>query len=154
MPTHVRTQIRHLVRNTLAAQLNPNDYVIYTSRRNSKNVTGGVAVIDIRCSNDQVRDEEVQYTDGPVDIRVASIYIRLARTGYGDTLDDQLDADEVLINGHIMDADWSSLCEEPPKPVQFNFASDGSGEQDYVEIVMRYDFEYRVLRSDPTTPVP
>lgn len=150
---HVRTQIRHRVRNALRAGLDDAAYDVDASRKSARNQRYPVTDVNIKVLNDQVRELETMYGSIPTDIHVMSLYIRVSRTGNGDTLDDLLDEDEIKINTIIMTLDWLDLCEEDPKPVQTNFTSDGDGEKDFAELVLRYDFEYRVSRNDLETPV-
>ena len=141
--SHVRTQIRARF-STLLAALGAT-YEVTASRKRPKNIDHGIALVNIRCLNDQTQAREVQ---SDLRIRIASVYVRIQRSGSGDALDDTLDADEVAVVDAILGAEWADLLEEPPELLQTNFSDDGAGELDIAEIVMRFDCEYRVDRTD------
>jgi hypothetical protein len=146
---HVRTQIRHRVRDTLDAGL-PATYLVAASRKARRNATPDDAHVNIRVLNDQGREIETQ---GSERIRVASVYIGVVRQGTGDALDDALDADEVIINDLIYSVSWDDLLEFLPMLMQVNFTESGEGEKDTSQIVLRYDMEYRVDYDDLETVV-
>lgn len=146
---HVRTQIRHRFRDVLDAAL-PSSYVIYGGRKRARNDTGQ-ALVNIVSLNDQ---QSLPETQGDARIRTASIYVRVQRSGVGDALDDQLDADEVAVTEAIMAADWSDLLEELPESVQTNSSDSGEAGRDVSEVVIRFDCEYRIDRFDLETAIP
>ena len=82
-------------------------------------------------------------------IHVPSLYIRVQRSASEETLDDELDQDEVLIVKAVSEYDWSHLLEEEPELVQTNFSDDGSTGRILGAIVLRYDLEYRINKHDP-----
>lgn len=146
---HVRTQIRHRFRDVLDAALS-SSYVIYGGRKRARNDTGQ-ALVNIVSLNDQ---QSLPETQGDARIRTASIYVRVQRSGVGDALDDQLDADEVAVTEAIMAADWSDLLEELPESVQTNSSDSGEAGRDVSEVVIRFDCEYRIDRFDLETAIP
>lgn len=146
---HLRKQIRDRFATVLAAGL-PSNYDVYTMRSYALNHDTTRAVIDIKCLNDQVRQREVM---SDVRVRVASFYIRVQRGETEETLDDTLDADEVLITDLIEAEDWSDLLEEDPELLQVNFSDDSTGEYVIGSMIMRYDCEYHIDKADPETRV-
>lgn len=146
--THIRTQIRHRFRDILADGL-PTGYVVAASRKGSRNDTGA-ALVNVLSLNDQQGQIE---TMGDARVRTASIYVRVQRSGIGDALDDALDADEVLINGLVLAADWDDLLEAPPENTQVNSSDSGDAGRDVSELVIRFDCEYRLDRHDLETPI-
>lgn len=146
---HVRTQIRNVVVSELANGLGV-DYVVFSSRHFDRNHIDGKALVDIKISNDQTMERD---TMNDARVHVASLYIRVQRDGDDASLDNDLDADEVKIVNLIDAYDWSSLLEEPPELVQVNFSDDAGTEQAIGAIVMRYDMEYRINKSDPETVI-
>jgi hypothetical protein len=147
---HVRTQLRNAVRQALIDGLPSSEYSVFASRKTMRNVDSK-ALVDMRFLNDQVRQQE---TMGDIYIRVASLYIRVQRVGQESTIDNILDQDEVLITAAMEDFNWADVLEEPPELVQVNFSDDSPGGEALAMIVLRYDMEYRIDKSDPETPVP
>jgi hypothetical protein len=149
MPDHVRTQIRHTVRDILAAQL-PSGYVVPSASRKAARNATILATVDITASNDQTEQRQVQ---GNVLDRTLSLYVRVGRIATGDALDDLLDQDEVRVHNIIMSHDWSMLLADEPVPMQTNFSTSGDGEKDTGVLVTRFDFLYRVSTDDLTVAI-
>lgn len=142
---HVRTQIRDTMASVLTAALGTG-YRVYASRKYPQNL-GAKALIDMRFLNENVD----QTTMGDERTRTASLYIRCHRGATEATIDDMLDADEVVIHDAIMAHDWSGLLEEQPELMQVNFSDDAGGGVPIGAIVLRFDLEYRVTQSDLET---
>lgn len=147
---HVRTQIRAAFKAALDGALGAG-YVVYASRKFAWNHVEGVALVDMRFLNDQTQDRE---TMSGARAHTASLYVRVQRAADEDTLDNDLDQDEVRVIAAIEAVDWSSLLEEDPELVQVNFSDDGDGGRAMGAIVLRYDLEYRIEKSDPETVIP
>lgn len=142
---HVRSQIRDAMAAVLTAALGTG-YRVYASRKYPQNL-GTKALIDMRFLNENIEET----TMGDDRTRKASLYIRCHRGATEVTIDNLLDADEVLIHDAIMDYDWSALLEEQPELVQVNFSDDASGGTPIGAIVLRFDLEYRVSKFDLET---
>lgn len=150
--SHVRTQIRTEFKSVLDAALPSADYRIFASRKSAINHKATKATVDMRYLNDQTRIAETMGDSGDeARIHVPSLYIRVQRSASEETLDDELDADEVLIVKAIAAHDWSGFLEETPELVQVNFSDDGSTGKILGAIVLRYDLEYRINKHDPET---
>lgn len=149
MMAHMRKQIRDRFKSVLEAALPSTDYTVYAARHYARNHTPGVAIVDMRFLNDQQQEIE---TLGDDRVRIGSLYIRVQRSAEESALDDALDADDVLITSVIMDADWSDLLEQEPEQLQTNFADDAQGAA-IGALVMRFDVEYRINKSDPETRI-
>lgn len=146
---HVRTQIRTAMKAALDAEL-PANYTTFASRKSAINHVPDRAIVDIQFLNDQTRVEEVL---GDARIHIASLYVRVQRSAPEEDLDSLFDADEVAILAAIETHDWSPLLEEPPELLQANFADDGSAGHVVGALVLRFDVEYRIYRSDPETAI-
>lgn len=138
--SHVRTQIRQAVANVLANQLPGFD--VFASRKNARNALPN-PMIDMRFLNENIDQD----TMGPERRRTSSLYIRVQRLLNEETIDDALDADEVLINTALLSADWTGLLEDDPRLMQVNWSDDPP----VYAIVLRYDVEYRVRINDLET---
>lgn len=145
---HARTQIRARFKSVLEAAL-PANYIVFSSRKYARNYVANQVIIDMQISNDQTSQREVM---GDERIHVASLYIRAQRGTADETmLDDALDADEVRIVAAIEAASWGDLLEEDPELLQVNFTENADGGVAVGGLVMRYDLEYRIAKSDPET---
>jgi len=147
---HIRTQIRQRFKTVLEASLGAG-YEVYASRKSTWNHTAGTALVDMRILNDQTQAREVM---GDARARTASLYIRVQRSAPEDELDDALDADDLAITLVVEGEDWSDLLEEDPELMQVNTADDAEGGRTIGAIVLRYDLEYRIDKSDPETRIP
>lgn len=148
--SHMRTQIRHRFKQVLDATLG-SGYEVFASRKYSWNHKPGVALVDMRILNDQTQEREVM---GDLRAHTASLYIRVQRSAEESALDDALDVDEVAITAALETTDWSDLLEEDPELLQVNFADDAEGGRAIGALVLRYDCEYRIDKSDPETRIP
>lgn len=146
---HIRTQIRNAFKAALDAAL-PATYTTFSSRKYARNIVTGEAIVDMRFLNDQTQEREVM---GGARVHIGSLYIRVQRAAVEEDLDDAMDADEVAIVAAIEGEDWSSLLEEDPELLQVNFSESAEGGQAIGAIVIRYDVEYRIDKSDPETPI-
>lgn len=146
---HMRTQIRERFKSVLDAALSSATYDVYASRKYARNHTPGKAIVDMRFLNDQTQAREVM---GDARTHVGSLYIRVQRSEEESALDDALDADEVAIVDAVEAATWTDLLEEDPELLQVNFADDAQGLA-VGAIVMRYDVEYRIEKTDPETRI-
>lgn len=145
---HARSQIRGRFASVLTAAL-PSGYAVFSSRKYPRNYVEGEAVVDITIQNDQTQLREVM---GDQRVHIASVYVRVQRgTGDETTLDDALDADEVRIVAAVEAASWSDLLEEDPELLQVNFSESADGGVAIGGLVMRFDVEYRIDKSDPET---
>lgn len=143
--SHVRTQIRAAFADALDADL-AGDYDIFASRKYRLNLTGR-PMIDMRFASVDIAAQ----TMGDLRTHKGALYIRVQRMATEDEMDDLLDQDEVNVTTVIEAADWSSLLEEDPELTQVSFADDAVGETPIGMIVMRYDVEYRIAKTDPET---
>ena len=143
--SHVRTQIRNAMASVLETALG-SGYLVYASRKYPQNL-GKKALIDMRFQNENIE----QTTMGDERTRTASLYVRCHRGAPEVEIDNLLDADELVIFDAIEAHDWSDLLEEQPELVQVNFSDDASGGTSIGAIVLRYDLEYRVSKSDLET---
>lgn len=151
---HARTQLRQATKSALDDGLSGDNYRIFASRKSAINHDPSKALVDMRFSNDQTRAEEVMNYAGTGDgarIHVASLYIRVQRSAHEEQLDDILDQDEVNIVRAMEEYDWDDLLEEEPELIQVNFIDDGSTGNIMGGLVLRFDLEYRINRSDPET---
>ena len=146
---HMRKQIRDAFKAVLDAALPSATYKVYSSRHYARNHTPGVAIVDMRFLNDQQQEIE---TLGDDRTRIASLYIRVQRSEEESALDDAMDADDVLITSAVMAADWSGLLEQEPEQLQTNFSDDAQSAA-IGALVMRFDCEYRIDKSDPETRI-
>lgn len=146
---HIRTQIRARFKSVLEAALGAG-YEVHASRKSSWNHTSGTALVDMRILNDQTQAREVM---GDARARTASLYVRVQRSAPEEDLDDALDADDLAVNLAIEAEDWSDLLEEDPELMQVNAADDTEGGRAIGAIVLRYDVEYRIDKSDPETRI-
>lgn len=142
--SHVRSQIRAAFKSVLDDGL-PATYEVFASRKYRRNHTPGTALVDMRILNENIE----QRTMGDERVRVASLYIRVQRSGDEDNLDDALDADETLLTSLIEANDWSLLLEEEPELVQVNFSEDAETDVAIGAIILRYDVEYRIDKTNP-----
>ena len=147
--THMRKQIRDAFAAALTNAL-PSTYDVFSSRKFARNIITGRALVDMRFLNDQTQAIETMSDDR---VHVGSLYIRVQRPETGADIDDALDADEVAIVSAIESRDWSDLLEQDPELLQVNFSDDASGGQVIGTIVIRYDCEYRINKSDPETRI-
>jgi hypothetical protein len=146
---HIRTQIRNRFKTVLDDAL-PASYVVFASRKYAWNTKTGQTLVDMRFLNDQTRERE---TMGDERIHVASLYIRVQRALEESQLDDALDEDEIAMVAAIEGENWLDLLEEDPELLQVNFADDAEGGRAIGAIVLRYDVEYRIDKSDPETRI-
>jgi len=146
---HVRTQIRNRFKTVLDGAL-PASYSVFASRKYAWNTKTGQTIVDMRFLNDQTRERE---TMGDERIHVASLYIRVQRALEESQLDTALDDDEIAIVAAIEAENWLDLLEEDPELLQVNFADDAEGGRAIGAIVLRYDVEYRIDKSDPETRI-
>lgn len=147
---HVRTQLRQEFKEVLEGVLPAAQYRIFASRKAPINHKATHATVDMRFLNDQTRQAETMDQQGDeARIHVPSLYIRVQRSATEETLDDLLDADEVIIVKAIAEHDWGYILEEEPELVQTNFSDDGSTGRILGAIVLRYDLEYRINKHDP-----
>jgi len=147
--THIRTQIHTQVKSVLDGAL-PASYNVFASRKYSWNHKTGEALVDMRFLNDQTREEEVM---SDARVHVGSLYIRVQRSAAEAALDDALDADEVVVVAAMEGFDWSSLLEEDPEMIQVNFSDSAETGHALGAIVLRYDVEYRIDKTDPETAI-
>lgn len=143
--SHVRTQIRERFKAVLTATLDPAKYRVFASRKFAINSDRGVATVDMTFQNVNVE----QQTMGDKRLHTASLYIRVQRGQAETSMDDSLDADEVAITQIIEAQDWSDLLEEDPELMQVNFTSDTEGSTAIGAIILRYDLEYRIDKTNP-----
>lgn len=146
---HMRKQIRDRFKSVLETALPSADYTVYSSRHYARNHTPGKAIVDMRFLNDQQQDIEVL---GDSRTHIASLYVRVQRSEEESALDDAMDADEVLVVNAVFAADWSSLLEQEPELLQVNFSDDAQSAA-IGALVMRFDVEYRIMKSDPETRI-
>lgn len=146
---HVRTQIRNRFKTVLDGAL-PASYIVFASRKYAWNTKPGQTIVDMRFLNDQTRERE---TMGDERIHVASLYIRVQRALEESQLDTALDDDEIAIVAAIEAENWLDLLEEDPELLQVNFADDAEGGRAIGAVVLRYDVEYRIDKSDPETRI-
>jgi hypothetical protein len=146
---HVRTQIRTLAKSILEENL-PDNYRVFSSRKSAINHRSDSVLVDMAFNNDQTREEE---TMNDYRVRIASLQIRIQRSGSEEELDDLLDQDEVRIINAFNQGDWSSLLEEPPEQIQAQFLSGPEGGNILGALVLRFDLEYRIDRTDPEATV-
>lgn len=146
---HIRTQIRTAFKAALDAAL-PATYDVYASRKYALNIVDGRAMVDMRFLNDQTNEQE---TMSDARVHTGSLYIRVQRTDIESGIDDALDEGEVAIVNAIEAADFSSLLEEDPELMQVNFSDNAEAGQVIGSIVMRYDVEYRIDKTDPETAI-
>jgi hypothetical protein len=145
---HARTQIRARFKSVLEAAL-PANYQVFSSRKYARNYDPDQVVVDMQISNDQTSAREVMSDDR---VHVASLYIRLQRGVADETLlDDALDADEVRVVAAIEGASWRDILEEDPELLQVNFTENADTGVAIGGLVMRYDVEYRIDKTDPET---
>lgn len=135
--THIRTQIREGLRDTLASTLT--GYDVYSSRKYAKNLTAK-PMIDMRFLNENIESE----TMGSDRRRKASLYVRVQRQAPETEIDDLLDTDEILVNDIVMSNWWEAFLTEPPEQMQVNWSDTDQGGAIIGSIVLRYDVEYRV----------
>ena len=147
--THVRTQIREAFAEALETSLPMLEYRVFASRKYARNLKPGVAIVDMRFLNVNIE----QQTMGIERSHTGSLYIRVQRDETESELDNALDADDVAITAAIEAADFSALLEEEPELVQVNFASDADGAVPIGSIIMRYDVEYRINKTNPESAV-
>ena len=146
--THVRTIIRQAIVNLLDAELPTSPYVVLGARLSKRNRTGeGLAMVDARFADVAV----TQQTMGDDRLHTASLLIRVQREGDEETIDDDLDADEVAITGILNGFDWSNLLEDDPELTQISFAYDTESEATIGVLVLRFTVEYRIDKNDPET---
>lgn len=143
--THMRTTIRHEMRDVIAAI--DADWKVYASRKYARNIDPDQVLVDITVLNENIEQE----TMGDERVRDASLYVRLQRAAPEEDIDDLLDSHEVQILAAIDAHDWSSLLEEDPELVQVNFSDDADGGYVIAAIILRFDLEYRVGQFDPET---
>ena len=146
---HLRKQIRDAFAAALDASL-PNTYDVFSSRKFARNIVPGRALVDMRFLNDQTQAIETMSDDR---VHIASLYIRVQRPDAETGIDDALDNDEIAIVSAIEAADWSDLLEQDPELLQANFSDNADGGQVIGTIVMRFDCEYRINKSDPETRI-
>lgn len=145
---HARTQIRARFKSVLEAAL-PSSYRVFSSRKYARNYDPDQVIVDMQISNDQTSAREVM---GDERTHVASLYIRLQRGVADETLlDDALDADEVRVVAAIEAASWRDILEEDPELLQVNFTENADTGVAIGGLVMRYDVEYRIDKTDPET---
>ena len=146
---HARTQIRLAFHDVLKAALDPAVYDVFSSRKYARNLEPGQAIVDIRILNVNVESQVMGFDR----THVASLYIRVQRDEPEETLDDVLDADEVAVTRAIEAHDWSMLLEDEtgPELKQVNFSEDSDAAVSVGAIILRYDVEYRIDKTDPTT---
>lgn len=151
--THVRKQVREAFKTALENYLDAS-YTVYASRKSPKNFDPDETVIDMRIMNDQTRMQETMTTSTQdARVHVASVYVRVQKTGREDEIDDLLDDDEVKIVAAIETFNWEGLLEQPPEIVQVNFSDDAEGAYVLGAMVVRIDVEYRISRDDPETVI-
>lgn len=143
--THVRTQIRHRFRDVIDTHLPQPGYAVFASRKFARNHRQATAIVDISITNVAVS----QQTMGDERTHVASLFVRVQRSAKEDSLDDLLDADEVLITEAIEQTEWDDLLEEEPELVEILFAEDSDSENTVGAIMLRYDVEYRIDKTNP-----
>lgn len=146
---HIRTQIRTRFATILTAALGAG-YDVFSSRKYAVNVTPGRALVDMRFLNDQTQEREVM---SDARVHVASLYIRVQRPAQETDMDDTLDADELAVVSAIEAEDFTDLLEEDPELLQVNFSDSAEGGQIVGAIVIRYDVEYRIDKTDPETRI-
>lgn len=142
---HVRTQIRQAFSTALVDALE-DDYDIFASRKYKMNLSER-PMIDMRFNAVDIAAQ----TMGDLRTHTGSMFIRVQRIATGDDIDDLLDQDEVNVTAVIEAVDWSSLLEEDPELKAVSWADDADGEIPVGMIVLRYDIEYRIAKSDPET---
>ena len=144
---HVRTQIRRQVKAVLDQHLPTDKYRVFASRKTMTNHLKGKGLVDIRFLNDQTQQPETQSDDR---VHIASLYIRVQRTGTEDEIDDALDEDEVLVIRAMEEHDWcGDLLEDTPELTQVNFSDDAESGRILGGIILRFDMEYRIDKTNP-----
>lgn len=141
---HVRSQIRHRVIEGLSDGLLAH-YRVFGSRRFALNRTEAAPIVDVRFTGVDIETHVM----GDVRLNTAAMQIRVTRTGPSDTLDDDLDADEVAVTAALASVDFADLLEERPELVRIGFAEDGQTGEPLGAIVMQYRVEWRAKRNDP-----
>lgn len=145
---HIRSTIRQAIVNLLDAELPTSPYVVMGARLSKRNREGdGLAMVDARFADVAV----TQQTMGNDRLHTASLMIRVQREGDEETIDDDLDADELAITGILNRFDWSSLLEDDPELTQISFAYDTESEVTIGVLVLRFTVEYRIDKNDPET---
>lgn len=145
---HIRSTIRQTIRDLLDAELPTSPYVVMGARLSKRNREGdGLATVDVRFADVAV----TQQTMGDDRLHTASLMIRVQREGDEETIDDDLDADELVITGILNRFDWSSLLEDDPELTQINFGYDTESEATIGVLVLRFTVEYRIDKNDPET---
>lgn len=150
---HARVQIRRFTKEILVASLKPSEnYDIFSSRKSAVNHDPGTTLIDMQILNDQVRQDEVLCVDdGQPDIHVASLYVRIQKSGPEDDIDDLLDSEAAKVEQALLMHNWEGLLEEPPELIQTNFSSASEGGVVLASLSLRFDMEYRIYQHDPYT---
>jgi hypothetical protein len=146
---HIRTQIRNRFKSVLEAGL-PATWDVFENRRYARNFSTDRVRVDMTINNDQTQLVDEQNDSR---IHIASLYLRVQRSARDEDMDDAQDADEVRIVDLIEAANWSDILEQDPELLQVNSADDAEGERIVATLVMRYDCEYRIEKSDPETPI-
>lgn len=144
---HVRTVIRRVFKDALEATLPEESYRVFSSRKYARNHKSGIALVDMQFLNVNIE----QMTMGDDRTHKASLYIRVQRDALETELDDALDNDEVLITEAVESTDWTEILEEEPELVQVNFSDDAQTDVAIGAIILRYDVEYRINKTNPET---
>lgn len=143
---HVRTHIRERLRDALETGLLKPGYTVFGSRKYARNHTRGEAIVDIRFLNVNV----TQVTMSGDRTHIGSLYVRIQRDAAEEKMDDMLDRDEVYVTEIIERVEWNDLLETSPELVQVNFSEDAESGTPIGAIILRYDVEYRIDKTDPT----
>lgn len=141
---HVRTQIRGLVRDLIAAAM-PGSTVI-SGRVHVINLGPGDSVIDIFAA-DEPAEEEVM---GGISTRRPQFVIRVQRPAV-DGVDDVFDQDEVLITEAIFSADWSEVADDRPMISRVQWAHGANESAGVSGLAITVNFDYRVSNTDLET---
>ena len=140
---HVRTQIRRKAAEVLTEGMRR--HTVFSSRKAKIN-EDSLPMVDMRFLN-----ENSQYTTmGNVLDRTGSLYIRVTRSAQSDDLDDDLDADAVVVEHLMAGADFGDLIKEG-ELVQTNFTDEADGDKAVGEVILRYDVSYRTADNDVET---
>lgn len=147
--THVRTQIRHRIKQALDDEL-PQNYRVFASRKYPRSVVAGQPIVDMRISNDETLDQETQGTDRDHE---ASLFIRVQRNGLEESIDDLLDTDEVLVVKALQTVLWGDLLEDQEvlEPNNVSFDDNAQGNEVVSSIIIEFKIIFRIDFTDPET---
>lgn len=140
---HVRTQIRAAVKAVLETALP--SHRCFQGRRYKINAVE-LPMVDMRFLNENSDYEGM----GDVMDHDASLYIRVARQGSDDDIDDLLDADGVAVEEALRGNRLGGLVKDCVLK-QTNFTDDADGDKPIADMVLRFDITYRTSDADVQT---